>query len=202
MADLQKTAASLEKHGFTVRIFSTAEEAKSAALELIGSASVGFGGSVTLDALGLYEDLTARGNSVFFAWKTPLSADPDIYKKAIFADVYLSSANAVTEDGALVNIDGRGNRVAALTFGPGRVIVITGRNKIVPDLHSALRRVRGHAAGLNARRLGAKTPCAVDLQCHDCDCPARICRTTMIIDRKPLGFEHYDIFLVDEDLGM
>lgn len=202
MADLQKTAQNLEKHGYTVHIFATAEEAKAAALELVGDASVGFGGSLTVDSLGIYDALAARGNTVYHHWKTPVSVDPDIYKKAIFADVYISSANAITEEGALVNIDGRGNRVAAMTFGPGRVLIIAGQNKVVENYDAAIARIRGNTSGLNARRLGIPTPCAVDLKCHGCDSPSRICRTTTLMERKPMGMDKYDIFLVEEDLGM
>ena len=202
MADLQKTAQALEARGFSVRIFSTGEQAKQAVLALSGSGSVGFGGSVTLDSLNIYEALRAQGNEAFFAWKTPLSVDPDVYKKAMFSDLYLSSANAITETGEIVNIDGRGNRVASLTFGPKAVAILAGRNKIAASRAAALGRIRGYAAGLNARRLGADTPCAKDLCCHNCDSPARICRSTLILERKPMGFENYYVFLIDEELGM
>ena len=200
MASLQTAVENLKKHGFDARAFETGEEAAAAALELIGSRSVGFGGSVTLRDLGIYPRLKAQGNTAWFAKGFSGDDVPDVYLRAQGAQVFLLSSNAVTENGYLVNIDGRGNRVAGLIFGHEEVIVIAGKNKLVENVEEGVKRIKGYAAGLNARRLGAKTPCAVDLKCHDCRSKDRICRSIVISECPPMGMK-VSIFLVNEDLG-
>ena len=116
-------------------------------------------------------------------------------------DIYLSSANALSENGEIVNIDGTGNRVSATLFGPKRCIFVCGINKLCPDLESAVERARHVAAPLNAKRLGVQTPCAVDGKCHDCKSPARICRAMTIHMGPPLGMERCEIVLIGEPLG-
>lgn len=199
MTQLQTTIDSLNKNGFKARLFETAEEAKAAAILLIGSSSVGFGGSVTVDSMGIYEALAQKGNALYWHWKN--SGNTAVYQTAMTADFYLSSSNAVTEDGKLVNIDGKGNRVAAMFFGPKRVLIIAGRNKITPDTDSAIKRIKKYACGPNAARLGIKTPCAVTNTCIDCDSPNRICRVTSIIDRPMIGGQEIHVYLVNQDLG-
>lgn len=199
MEKLQKTIDSLNKNGFKARLFETADEAKTAAIELIGSSSVGFGGSVTIDSLGIYEALAANGNAVYWHWKS--DDKTAMRKSAMSADFYLSSSNAVTEAGKLVNIDGHGNRVAAMFYGPQKVLIIAGRNKIAPDTDAAIARIKKYACGPNAARLGIKTPCAVTNTCIDCDSPNRICRVTSIIDRPMVGGHEVTVYLVNQDLG-
>ena len=116
-------------------------------------------------------------------------------------DVYLSSANGLSETGEIVNIDGKCNRVAATLFGPKRCIFVCGVNKLRPDLQSAIERARNIAAPLNAKRLNRKTPCAVDGRCHNCKSPERICRAMVIHMGVPSGFESCEVVLIGEKLG-
>ena len=123
-----------------------------------------------------------------------------IRKLHLTSDVFVTSTNALTEKGELVNTDGAGQRVAAMAFGPGRLIVVAGVNKIVKDLDAAFERIRDHAAPINAIRLGTKTPCASSGVCTDCDSRERICNITTIIHKKPQTADMC-VILVDEQLG-
>ena len=187
----------LESRGYTVRVFSTGKEAADYLDGAIDGKSVGFGGSVTLDALGLYERL-GRHNQAVWHWKQ----EPGPARKtAMQADVYLTSANALAETGEIVNIDGAGNRVAASLFGHEKVYFVIGRNKLAPTYDEALWRARNIAGPKNAQRLGAKTPCAAKGErCYDCKSPGRICRGLVVLWGPMIGMET-EILLVDEDLG-
>ena len=124
-------------------------------------------------------------------------------RRAMLADVYLTSVNGLAETGEIVNIDGNCNRVAASMFGPKRVYYVVGINKIAPDFEKALWRARNVAAPKNAQRLGKKTPCAVKAdRCYDCKSPERICRGLSVLWRKPTGFEQAEVVLIEEELGM
>lgn len=203
---LERTANALEKNGYTVRRAANREEARAHILALIPEGSlVGLGGSLTLRQIGLPEALAQRGFEVADHWKaTERKAAPAeiarIRKLHINSDVFVTSTNALTEKGELVNTDGAGQRVAAMIFGPGRVIVAAGVNKIVKDLDAAFARIRNYAAPLNAIRLGVKTPCARTGVCGDCDGPERICNATLIIHRKP-QIADVCVVLIDEPVG-
>lgn len=201
MPDVKKTMKNLESRGFTALYFQTPEEAVEAALKEVNGAAVGIGGSETMRQIGMAGALAAAGCAVHSHAITPPDQNPGVYKDAQHCGVFMSSANAITEEGCLVNIDGRGNRIAALTFGPKKLIVIAGINKIVPDIPAALNRIKGYAAGQNCRRLGKKTPCAVDLVCRDCRSPDRICRSILISEFRPLGMEKAVVILVNKELG-
>jgi L-lactate utilization protein LutC len=201
MADVKKTMKNLESRGFTALYFETPEEAVEAALKEVGTAAVGIGGSDTMRELGMADALKAAGCVVHSHAITPVDENPDVYKNAQHCGVFMASANAITEDGCLVNIDGRGNRIASITFGPKKLIVIAGVNKIVPDLPAALDRIKGYAAGKNCRRLGKKTPCAVDLVCRDCRSPDRLCRSILISEYRPMGMDKAVVILVNKELG-
>jgi hypothetical protein len=192
----------LKKHEFDARFLLTSEDAVRAVLDAIPEdAAVGSGGSWTLRQIGMYDALRARGNEVF-------AHDPDMSPeeamqtrhKALASPFYLSSSNAITLKGELVNVDGMGNRVAGLSFGPATVIVIAGYNKLVPDVDAALERIREVAAPANAARYNLDTPCVKKGQCQDCSKPTRICRVTTIISRRPLVTD-FKVFLVGESLG-
>lgn len=190
---------SLKANGFNVEIFNSAEEAKKALLEDIDvSESVAFGGSITLDGLGLYEELKNRGNEVYWHWKVEDKATERM--KAITTDVYLTSTNALTLDGKLVNMDGAGNRVASMIFGHKRVYVIVGKNKICKDYEEASKRIKNVAAPKNAKRLNTNTPCRFTGSCNDCSSPDRLCNVEVILHRNPAG-SNVNIFLIDEELG-
>jgi L-lactate utilization protein LutB len=117
------------------------------------------------------------------------------------ADFFIASSNAVTEDGALVNTDGTGNRIAAMFFGPKKVIIVAGVNKLVPDLEAAMKRIKDVAAPLNAKRLGLKTPCAKTENCYDCSSHERICKITAVMDAPSSHTEKVYVILVGEELG-
>lgn len=197
--DLTAIASALEKNGFQARVFRDRNEAADAVMAYIGNRSVGIGGSWTIQELGLYERLKAQGSEVSWHWR---DLDREAARRrASAASVYLASSNAVTRDGKLVNIDGTGNRVAAMCWGPEDVILIVGRNKIADDAADGMRRVREEACGKNARRLGLKTPCAVLDRCTDCDSPDRMCRIAVTLERAPGGIRSLQVWLVDEELG-
>ncbi|UCF79707.1 MAG: lactate utilization protein [Candidatus Eiseniibacteriota bacterium] len=196
---IDRTTASLQRCGFEAFAVATRAEAKEKTLGLIPpGSSVGIGGSVTLKEIGVIEALVARGDTVYA--KSSASPDFDYRKAQLTSDVFLSSTNAITVDGDLVNVDGTGNRVAAMAFGPGKVIVVTGWNKIVSDVGAAFQRIRDVAAPLNDKRLELDVPCAETGFCVDCDAPDNICRITTIISRKPKRAD-FTVILVAEQLG-
>ncbi len=159
------------------------------------------GGSRTVDSLGVVPELEAKGCQIYWHWRAQTPAEAKELRRAqLTADVFLASSNAVTEDGRLVNIDGTGNRVAAMVYGPHKVILVCGRNKVVPDLEAALDRIHNVAAPPNARRLNTGTPCGLTGRCNDCDSPGRMCAVTVIIERCPRETD-LKVVLVKEDLG-
>lgn len=197
--DLNLIGQNLFERGFIPHVAKDIAEARLIALEIIGGGSVGFGGSVTVEELGLYDELKSRGNAVYHHAK---SDDPVAARAAAAqADCYLCSANAMTESGILINVDGNGNRVAATIQGPKRVIFIIGRNKITPDVESGIRRIKQIAAPKNAKRLGKKTPCAIAGKCMDCKSPDRICKATMLLEGPSNYTEQVHVILVDQELG-
>jgi L-lactate utilization protein LutB len=203
---VENTLGALERNGFDVVYYPSAEEALVGVLEMVPEgASVGLGGSVTLREMGLVDALEARGVEVANHWKAGREgASPEevmaIRRAHINSDVFITSTNAVSETGALVNIDGTGQRVAAMIFGPKKVIVVAGVNKITGDLEEGLWRASNIAAPMNARRLHPKTPCAETGECSDCMVPGRICGITTIIHRRPRRTP-FTVVLVGEKLG-
>lgn len=196
MADLKKAAENLKSRGFNVQLFQTKEAAADYLNKAIDGRTVGFGGSVTLRDMGLYESLSTH-NSVYWHWQgTPISTG-----EAEKAQVYLSSVNGLSEDGDLINIDGNGNRVASMLYGHEKLYLVVGRNKLAATYDEALWRARNIAAPKNAQRLQTKTPCAVKGdRCYDCKSPNRICRGLAVLWRPMSGMET-EVVLIDEDLG-
>jgi len=193
----------LSRRGFKALYFERVEEAKNHILSLIPkNAVVGVGGSVTIRELGLIEDLEARGNRIIHHWIKGLSLE-ESYKIRVSentCDFYLSSCNAITMDGVIVNADSSGNRIAALAFGPRNVIIVAGINKIVYDIDAALWRIYNVAAPMNSRRLGVGVPCAENGYCTNCnsmECPVRVIE---IIERKP-QLTDYHVIIVNAILG-
>lgn len=198
MADLEKTGKNLENRGFRVHRFATGAEAADYLVQTLHGTSIGIGGSVTIDTLGVYDRL-CESNEVFWHWKNHA---PETRERAGKAETYLCSANGVSEDGEIVNIDGFGNRVAGTIYGPERVFLVVGRNKIAPDLTGAIDRARNIAAPLNARRLNRHTPCAVgEPRCHDCRSPEKVCGVMTVFFMPPTSIKEFHVILVDEDLG-
>ena len=191
----------LKRRGFAVTRVSTPEEARDYLLRAIGEKeTVGIGGSMTIEELSLLPELRRRGNPVFWHWHRENQTPAQAHRGASEADVYLCSANAITADGRIVNIDGTGNRLAALAWGPGRVILVVGKNKVSGTLDEAVERIKTKACPPNARRLGLNTPCAKLGYCTDCDSPQRICKATLILDRAP-NSHPVEVVLVERDMG-
>ena len=197
--DWNKLQTNLEARGFSVKIFDTGAEAADYLAGAIHGKTVGFGGSLTLDKLGVYDRLSAD-NQCFWHWKVP---GPETVAAAANAQVYLTSVNAIAETGELINIDGTGNRISAATSAKEAVYFVAGANKIAPDYDQALWRARNVASPLNARRLGRKTPCAVgeELKCHDCKSPERICNGLSVLWRKLGGTKLCEVVITKEELG-
>lgn len=198
MADLEKTRKNLENRGFRAHVFATGAEAADYLAQTLHNTCIGIGGSVTIDEIGAYDRLSAD-NDVIWRWKKPT---PDSRERGAAAETFLCSANGVSENGEIVNIDGFGNRVAGTIYGPERVFLVVGRNKIAPDLTGAIDRARNIAAPLNARRLNRHTPCAVgEPRCHDCRSPEKVCGVMTVFFMPPTSIKEFHVILVDEDLG-
>ena len=196
--DFTKTADSLKKYGYTVSEFATAAEAAAYLDSQIDGKQVGFGGSMTLQEMGLIDRLASH-NTVIWHWASGNAASAP--ENAQTAQIYLSSANAVAETGEIINIDGTCNRVSAISYGHEKVYLVVGENKIAPDFASALDRARNVAAPKNAQRLGRKTPCAVKGdRCYDCDSPERICKELAVFWRCP-GGQKCEVVLIHQPLG-
>jgi hypothetical protein len=186
-------------------------EALKTVLAMIPEGSVvGFGDSLTLRQIGLFEALEDGDYTFLNPWKAGNTVEQNIAikKRALTSDVFVTGTNALTMDGRIVNVDGHGNRTAAMLFGPGKVIIVVGVNKIVADLDAALERIRDVAAPLNVKRhpeFDPMPPCAETGVCSDCDSPWRICNKTIIIDRQ-YDNEKYGpvitVVIVDEELGL
>ena len=193
----------LKKRQFTAEYCRSAQEAKAAALAQIpADASVGWGGSATMDALGVKQALRERGQKLFDRDSAPTrEGQLSAMQASQLADVFLMSSNAVTQDGCLVNMDGLGNRLSALIYGPKKVIVAVGMNKLTADLPSAVSRVRNVAAPMNAQRFPGESPCRRTGLCADCLSPDCIC-ANLVVTRfcKIPGRIH--VILIGEDLGM
>jgi L-lactate utilization protein LutB len=201
---IQRTLKALESNGFQTILASDKNEALKEALQLVPEdAKVGIGGSVTVRELDLVSALSKRGNHVLETWGRKLTPEEDIAirKGHLTCDVFITSSNAITEDGKLVNIDGMGNRVASMIFGPKKVIVIAGINKIVKDVHAGIERIRHTATPMNVKRVGGITPCVVDVcDLEKCKPPNRHCHVITIIEKIPTKTDT-TIILVKEELG-
>lgn len=199
--DLQKTAAALEKKGYTVRVFETAEEAADALDRQIDGVSVAFGGSMTLQEMGLANRLKNH-NRLVSHWDVPAGKTAEeIQKEAMSAEIYLTSANALAEDGIIVNLDGTGNRVSSTLYGHKKVIFVVGRNKLVSSAKEAVWRTRNIASPKNAQRLSRQTPCAADAErCYDCTAAERIC-SGLVVHLKKMGSCEMEVILINQPLG-
>ena len=199
MTDFSRVEQNLEARGFRVSVFATAAEAADYLDSAIDNTSVGFGGSVTLEKMGLYERLE-RHDRVNWHWR-PMVDGADARQAAMTAEHYITSVNGLAETGELINIDGTGNRVASTLYGHKKVWFVVGRNKLAPTYEEALWRARNIAAPKNAQRLGRKTPCAVKAdRCYDCKSPERICRGLVVL-WEAIGSMEMEVVLVDEALG-
>jgi L-lactate utilization protein LutB len=205
---LETLKETLEKNNFEVFIVADAAAAKALVLDRIlpvaAPQTVSWGGSMTFIGSGLYQVLReAPGITAIDTADATVDAQEKMARRrqALAVDLFFTGSNAVTEHGQLVNLDMQGNRVAALTFGPKKVVVLVGRNKIVPDIASAMARIKRYAAPANAMRLDMQTPCVKTGRCEDCRSPGRICNTWTITEKSwPKG--RVTIILINADLGL
>lgn len=208
-AELQKTLRNLTANGFDARIAKNSVEAKELVLSSISKgAVVGAADSATIRQLGIIEELENHGFQVLNPFTRELTTDPartvardDISRQMFFCDVLIAGTNTVTTSGELVNVDAVGNRVASMIFGPRRVFIVAGRNKIVRDVEEALYRIKNVIAPFHARTKKFATPCARTGKCCNCSAPKRICSVITIMEKKPWRTD-ISIILVEEDMGL
>ena len=198
-----KMVKNLQRRHFDAYYCATASEAKAKVNELIpDGSSVTWGGTMTVRDMEIPQMLRERGT--LDVWDRDLVETPEekqeMYLRAFRADYYLSSANAISEDGIIVNIDGNGNRVAAITWGPQHVIFVVGMNKVTQDPEAALKRARSTASPINAARFDIQTPCQLDGQCHNCNSPQSICNYIHFL-RNSSKPGRIIVILVGENLG-
>jgi hypothetical protein len=200
----RKAVEKLEAHEFKAVYVKTKEDAVQGIWKYITpQTKIGVGGSVTIRSLGILEELKTEGNILYDHWAGPglyTEESNRIRKSQLVSDLFLSSVNAVTLNGELINVDAVGNRVNSTVFGPGKVILVAGHNKIVEDVQEGLKRIKEFTGPINARRLKLDVPCTKLGRCVDCNSPKRICRVIVIHERKPL-FTDILVILVGEELG-
>lgn len=198
-----KVVEALQKNNFIASYVNTKQEALDKLAALIPQdATVGIGGSWTIKEVGIDTLLEERGNTVFNHNKPGLDKEETLAlrRKELTCDVFLTSTNALTLKGELVNVDGTGNRVAAMVFGPKKVIILTGVNKIVTSLDAAMDRIELVAAPINNKRLNMPNPCTKTGECMDCQGPSRICNVTTIMHKKPPATD-IEVIIIGEQLG-
>jgi len=204
LADLKDV---LESNNFEVHIAENVDAAKKIVREIVprtGAKSISWGGSVTYVQTGLYQELKDYpGIEVLDTYEKGVPPEEMLERRrrSLLVDLFVTGTNAVTETGKLVNLDMTGNRVAGITFGPRNVIILVGRNKVVPDIEDAMLRIKNYAAPANAMRLDKKTPCVKTSICEECRSIERICNTWTITEKSfPKG--RIKIVLINEDLGL
>ncbi|MCY6371311.1 lactate utilization protein [Clostridium ganghwense] len=200
---LQRTIENLEKNNMGAYFVKDENSLLEKISELINEGdTVSVGGSMSLFETGVIDMLRSGKYNFLDRYKPNLTKEDikEIYRKSFYADAYFTSSNAVTEDGELYNVDGTGNRVAAMIYGPDKVIVVIGLNKIVKNLDEAIERNRRCAAPANAKRLDRKTPCAKLGYCVDCNSPERICNDYVLI-RKQGQKGRINVIIVGKELG-
>ncbi len=200
-----KAVEALEKNGFAAVYCPTRAEAYDYILaEAAEAGSVGFGGSLSIADLDVAGKLAETGKELLMHSAPGLTPEERraIMRRQLTCDLFLSGTNALTLSGCLVNIDATGNRVGSMLFGPRKVIIVAGRNKLVDgNIDDAIKRVKEWSSPPNARRLNFNTPCATTGFCCDCNSPDRICRITTIIDRKPRQTD-LRVLVVNEEMGL
>ena len=199
----EKCVENLIKHGFNALFFQTCEEARTYVLKTISEhESFGFGGSDTTRKLDIIDTLKKEKKTVYDHWEKGLSAEASlkVRRNQSACDCFFCSANAISMTGEIVNVDGVGNRTNAMSFGPGKVMIIAGVNKLTMDIQTALQRVKNIAGPMRAKSLGMQTPCAETGICTDCNSPQRICRITTILHRKPV-LTDISVIIINEALG-
>ncbi|MBR4038643.1 MAG: lactate utilization protein [Clostridia bacterium] len=199
---LTLVADKLRARGFEAAVFATSKEASSFILgDIAEKAQVAIGGSMTVKQMDLHAKLREAGHEVLWHWEVEPAKRGTLLHQAMNAPVYICSANAITTDGLMVQIDGNGNRVAAMCYGPSTVYVVIGRNKLVEGgLQQAVKRIKSVACPNNARRQGIDTPCAKTGSCDVSACKTSMCHMTVSFDLAPNG-KRTCVLLIDEELG-
>jgi len=201
--DIEKTLSSLIKNGFRSIFFNNENDTLKYLIDTIKlNETVGVGGSKTIRELKIIPELKKRGNTVFDHWEDGLSPEEEISirKKQMTSDVFLTGTNSITMNGEIVNREGVGNRINSMTFGPKRIFIIAGINKIVPDIPSAIKRIEEIAAPLRNKSLNTKNPCTKTGKCEDCNSASRICRITHILHRKP-SCTDITVIIINREMG-
>jgi len=203
---VQKTLHSLEKNNISNCYVETAEDACDIIVSLIPLGSkVGYGRSLTLEQIGIM-DILRNGKYKFFDRDRPKLSEIEIDKlrrESLLADVFLMSTNALTIKGEIVNIDGIGNRLAALIYGPLKVIVVAGINKIVNDKEEAFKRIKNYVAPIHAKRRGKNLPCTKTGNCVNCNDPNRFCNASVVINHQYLRYkDRITVIVVGKELGL
>lgn len=204
---MERCQKNLLRHGFDVRIASDKEEARRILEEEIAATvpeSIAFGGSMTMEATGIVEAL--RKDDRYRIYDTVNHALPreerlELRRQGLLADLFITGINAITEEGTLFWLDMQGNRIAAIAYGPRKVLLVAGRNKIVATRAEAEERIRTIAAPRNAARLNQHTPCVQTGVCADCSSEERICCTHMCMERC-VPRKRVTVILIDEELGL
>jgi len=199
----EKTVKNLKKHQFDAHFFPSSKDALKFIMDMVsGYETFGFGGSDTTRSLNIPAELEKNGKAVYDHNKKGLPPEDsfDFRKKQFSSDCFFCSANAISATGEIVNVDGVGNRTNAMSFGPKKVIIVAGMNKVTHDLDSAIKRIQEVAGPMRAKSLNMDTPCAKTGICEDCNAPMRICRITTILHRKPLMTD-ISVILINEELG-
>ena len=196
-----KVAENLKKLGYQVSVFDTKEQAADYLCGEIKDTTVGFGGSITLRDMGLYDRLQETNKVAWHMYPAEGQNKDELRMLARNTDVYLTSANGLAEPGEIINIDGAGNRVSESIFGHKKVYFVIGKNKLAEDYDKALWRARNIAGPKNAQRLNRKTPCAAKAdRCYNCSSPDRICKVLSVFWGAPMGAD-CEVVLIKEDLG-
>jgi len=199
----QRVVAALQKNDFDARYVATLAEAADFIMEQVSPGmKVGFGGSMTIKDMGIQDKVQAAGGTVLDHGTPGLTREEAVAvaREELLSDLYLCSSNAVTLDGRLVNIDGMGNRVSALSFGPKKVIVVLGINKVCQDEAAAFERLETIASPMNNKRLDIPNPCTKTGVCMNCQGLTRICRVYSVIRRKPVATD-MTVVIVGENGG-
>ncbi|GAA0116262.1 lactate utilization protein [Clostridium senegalense] len=199
----RKVVKALEKNQFHAIYVDTKEEAENFIMYHIKSGdNIAFGGSQTIKAMNLKRKIRELGGNIIDHGEEGLSKEEklSIMRKELISDLFLCSSNAITLDGKLVNIDGAGNRVAAMSFGPKKVIIVAGINKIVENVEEGFKRIQNNVAPKNCKRLGVKNPCIIEGTCVNCNSQSRICRISSVITKRPMQSD-ISVIIVGEELG-
>jgi len=210
-AEIQRLIERLRENNIPAVYVENRREARRQVMSMIPDGSVvGFGDSLTLRQIGVVDALE-EGNCTFLnPWRPGISVEENIRlkRRALTSDVFVTGTNAVTLDGKIVNVDGHGNRVAAMLFGPEKVIIVIGVNKVAENLEEALERIRNEAAPMNVKRhpdFDPMPPCGATGICSDCSSPWRICNKTVIIERQYDNSKYkpvITIVIIGEKLGI